>query len=353
MLKEELINIHIQEPDRGFAEQVKKCWDAVAKPLNGLGVFEDIFVQIGAIQKSADVDIKKRVIIAMCADNGIVEEGVSQSGQDVTSTVTRFMGLGLSSVGKMGRAANTDIFPVDIGINNDEKFQGVLDCKVRKGTRNFLKEPAMTENEALCAIETGMDIVKQLKAEGYRLIGTGEMGIGNTTTSSALVVALTGEAPERVVGRGAGLNDDGLKKKRQVVTTAMSKYSLRGDDAFKALCCVGGLDIAGLVGVFIGGALHQVPIVIDGVISATAALVAERIVKGCKNYMIPSHGGKEPAIEVIYKELGFSPIINGQMALGEGTGVTMLFALLDVAAALYESKTTFEEMEIEQYERYV
>lgn len=365
MTREELEVIHIEKPDERVYQQVMQVWDSVAKPLNGLGRFEAIIAQIGAIHGSVGIDLSKKAIIAMCADNGIVQEGVSQSGQEVTSIVTQFMGQNKTSVGKMASVIGVDVIPVDIGVNNIEAFPGVRQCKVAMGTRNFLKEAAMTEEQALKAIQVGIDLVRECKEKGYQILGTGEMGIGNTTTSSAIAAALTGCEVECITGRGAGLSDEGLQRKIQVITQALQKYGLGKEDwkekqgrmdgawAWKTLLCVGGLDIAGLVGVYIGGALYHCPIVMDGVISTVAALMAERLVPGVKNYMIASHKSKEPAVEALNQELGIIPIIDGQLALGEGTGAVMMFSLLDMALALYDTQTTFEEMAIDQYERFV
>ena len=184
--------LKIIPPDAQIYAQVKASWDKIAKPLDGLGQFETMFAQIGAITGSSSLSIEKKVILTMCADNGIVAEGVSQSGQEVTAVVAGFMGQQASSVGKMARRAGVDVIPVDIGINTKETLPGVRDCKVMQGTRDFLQEPAMTEEEALQALSVGIDLVRECKDKGYQLIGTGEMGIGNTTTSSMLVAALTG-----------------------------------------------------------------------------------------------------------------------------------------------------------------
>lgn len=351
--KHDLTKIVIKDYHIESYNQVKVNWDRVAKPLNGLGRFEEMIACIGGITGNANVDISKRAIIAMCADNGVVEEGVSQSGQEVTAIVASFMGTNSSSVGKMAKVAGADVYPVDIGINTDDIIPGVLSHKVAKGTRNFLKEPAMTEPEVLEAIGVGIDMVRLLRDKGYGLIGTGEMGIGNTTTSSAIATALLGVEAEAVTGRGAGLSDEGLCKKLDVIRQALIKYNLSEDsDAFEVLMKVGGLDIAGLTGVFIGGAIYGVPIVIDGVISAVAALLAHRLVPGTQKYMLASHRSKEPAVNKIFEALDLYPVIDGQLALGEGTGAVMLFGLLDIAMALYESDTSFEEMKIDQYERY-
>lgn len=195
----------------------------------------------------------------------------------------------------------------------------------------------MSEREAMQAVRVGMELVKECKEAGYTLLGTGEMGIGNTTTSAAMAAALLSVPPEIVAGRGAGLSDEGLATKRRVIADALEKYQLRGTEPMRILCSVGGLDIAGLCGVFLGGAKYHMPIVADGVISAVAALTAERLCPGTKEFIIPSHKGKEPASELLMRELGLYPVIDAGLALGEGTGAVMMFSLLDIAMSLYET----------------
>lgn len=203
------------------------------------------------------LDISRKAVVVMCADNGIVEEKISQSGQDVTAKVAAAMGRGTSSVCRMAKAAGVEVIPVDIGINEEGSPEGVLPCKVRRGTRNFIKERAMTEQETLAAIEIGMEIAKRLAHEGYKLLATGEMGIGNTTTSSAVAAALLSCDPKEITGKGAGLSDTALLRKIAVVEEGIQMHELYQADAFDVLCAVGGLDIAGLSGVFIGGAWHM------------------------------------------------------------------------------------------------
>ena len=340
-------------------DEIKGRWDRVAKPLGSLGRFEDITARIGAIHDSDRIDIRKRAVIMMIADNGVVAEGVSQSGQDVTAAVAEWMGRGESSVCKMARTARADTIPVDIGINMEGSPKGVINRKIMKGTRNFAVEPAMTEDECMQAIETGIDMVCDCSIKGYRLLATGEMGIGNTTTSSALAAALLGRDVSEVTGRGAGLSTAGLRKKMQVIRDALDRY-LPDDDAGidspeyaeQMLACLGGLDIAGLAGVFIGGAIYHIPVIIDGFISAVAALVAERLVPGTKEYMIASHKGKEPGMKYILDILGLEPVIDGLLALGEGTGAVMLMPLLDTALTLYSDGLSFAETTVEQYADY-
>ena len=349
--------INIVPFDKDKYDEIRVRWDSIAKPLSSLGRFEDITARIGAVQGSAEIDIRKRAVIIMCADNGIVTEGVSQSGQDVTRAVAEWMGRGESSVCQMAKEVNADTIPVDVGINMEGSPKGVIDRKVMKGTRNFAHEPAMTEDECMQAIEAGIDIVCDCSARGYRLLATGEMGIGNTTTSSALAAALLGLDAEMVTGRGAGLSTDGLRKKTQVIRDALEKYD-PADEAGRSspeyamhmLSCVGGLDIAGLAGVFIGGAMNHIPVIIDGFISAVAALIAERLVPGTRNFMVASHLGKEPGMKYILDILGLEPVIDGMLALGEGTGAVMLMPLLDTVLALYSKGLSLADPTVEQYQ---
>lgn len=350
--REELEKISVEAPDENIREKVRKNWDAVAKPIDGMGRFEKLTAQIGAIGRTDRITIAKKAVLIMCADNGIVEEGISQSGQEVTAAVALSMAKKRSSVGRMAEAIGADTIPVDIGINRRKDIAGLTDRKIKCGTANFSKEPAMTEEEAVRAIAVGIDMVYTCKASGYQLLGTGEMGIGNTTTSSAVTAALLKCDAGKVTGRGAGLSDAGLLRKRQVVSEAIQKYDLYHADALTILKTVGGLDIAGLAGVCIGGALFHVPIVLDGVISMAAALLAERLVPGTKAYLLPSHRGKEPAVEMLAKELEIEPVIDGELALGEGTGAVMMFSLLDMALSIYSAGTSFSDIRIEQYKRF-
>ena len=353
MTKEELFNLNIEMPDPDIRADAKKKWDALAKPIDGLGNFEEIICKVAGILGRTDFDLSEKGLIIMCADNGIVEEGVSQTGKEVTYEVAALMGKRKSSVGIMLKDYPAHILTVDIGIDSDDTPEGVVCRKVSRGTRNFLHESAMTSEEALRAIEAGIECVKELKDKGISIIATGEMGIGNTTTSSALLSILTGLDVRKCTGRGAGLSDEGLGRKIDVIEKALAfHFSKECTDAFDALCKVGGLDIAGLTGVFIGGALYKVPIVIDGLISMVSALVANRLVPGCKEYMIASHMGKEIGMKVLSEELELDPVIYGKLALGEGTGAVMLFPLLDMVMSMYKSGTNFADTPIEEYERF-
>lgn len=352
MADEAFEELSVSAPDRKIYEKVLKNWDAIAKPLDGLGRFETLTARIGAILETDQIDLSRKAVVIMCADNGIVAEGVSQSGQEVTTAVVRQMAKGASSVGKMAALIGADTIPTDIGMSGTERIPGVLDRKIRRGTNNFRIEPAMTESEALRAIWTGIGMVSECKQKGYRILATGEMGIGNTTTSSAVAAALLQCDAGEVTGRGAGLDDKRLLHKKKVIAEAIEKYGLYGAAPLRILHTVGGLDIAGLAGVCMGGALFHVPIVLDGVISMTAALLAEKLLPGTAAYLIASHKGKEPAVEKLTDALGLQPVIDAGMALGEGTGAVMMLSLLDMALSVYQGKTSFSEIAVEPYERY-
>ena len=341
----------INKFDDDAAKMAKERWNSIAKPLYGLGKFEKTIIDIAGISGTSEVDISKRAVLVMCADNGIVEEGVTQTGAEVTAVVTENFAKGKTSVCAMARTVGAEVFPVDVGVDAD--IDGVKNCKIAYGTRNFLKEPAMSYAEAGKAVNIGIECVKELAKKRYKIIVTGEMGIGNTTTSAAVTAVILKRGVAEVTGRGAGLSSEGLHRKIEVIKAAIEKHKPNPNDAIDVLSKVGGFDIAALAGVFIGGAIYRIPIVIDGVISSAAALCAEKIAPGCKDFMIASHSSKESAEELILSELGKSAVIYADMCLGEGTGGVMLLPLLDAALSVYRDMETFEAVEIEQYEELV
>lgn len=352
MTREELENINIDPPDRRLQQSIKEIWDGIAKPLDGLGEFEGIISRIGAMTGTAQIDLSRKAVIVMCADNGIVEEGVSQSGQEVTAVVASNLVKGAASVCKMAKKAGADLFPVDIGINREDVIPGLLRHKIAPGTKNFRKEPAMSEKEALKAIGIGICIASECAARGYQILATGEMGIGNTTTSSAMAAAMLPCEVEEITGRGAGLSAGGLEHKCRVIRDSLDCYRLHHEETLRILATVGGFDIAGLAGVFIGGAVNHIPVVIDGVISAVAALTAQRLVPGVRDYMIASHKSREPGAKKVLEELELHPVLDASLALGEGTGAVMMLSLLDTVLPVYQERTTFEDYRMEQYSRY-
>lgn len=336
----------VKELDKTAEENAKKRWNSIAKPLRGLGVFEDIITALAGMQGSHKVDISKRCALIMCADNGVVAEGVTQTGQEVTAVVTENFVKGETSVCAMARHVGADIIPVDVGVARD--VEGVINKKMSYGTKNMLYENAMTYDEAQKAVDIGIECVRSLYEKGYQIIVTGEMGIGNTTTSSALTSVLLDLDAAEVTGRGAGLSGAGLERKIEVIRRSIELRQPDKDDVIDVLSKVGGYDIAALAGVFIGGAVYGIPIVIDGFISCAAALCAYRLC-GSSDFMIASHTSKESAAQKILCELGKRAVIDADMCLGEGTGGMMMLAALDTALCVYNDMMTFEDINVESY----
>lgn len=350
----------------------KKHWDSIAKPLDSLGEFEKIFQKLSAIYESEIPDISSKCITVMCADNGIVKEGISQSDKDVTLAVAKSMALGTSSIAVLSKAAGSKMMVFDMGIDSfDTEIYslGVINHKLMHGTNNFIKEKAMPLDITLRALLTGIGIVRELKDNKTKIIGTGEMGIGNTTTSSALSAAILNLPVEDVTGRGAGLDDIKLNKKIDIIKEGIEKYGFRDKlflDSIKSenksvrslavldlLSSLGGLDIATLTGIFIGGSIYKLPVVIDGVISEVAALFAYFINPLCKEYMVASHLSREPVASIIFDILELKPVIDASLALGEGSGCAMLFPLLDMVLEIYTKNASFSDIKIEEYKRFV
>lgn len=334
--------------DATAAKICKKRWDSIAKPLHSLGWMEDSIARIAGAQHSAEVRTRRKILIPMCADNGIVAEGVTQTGQEVTAIVAENFLDVKSCAAIMCRMSGADIRPIDIGMAVDTPR--VEKRKIAYGTKNFAKEPAMTREEAMRAIETGIALVSELKEEGYDLIATGEMGIGNTTTSSAVAASLLGVNAEEMTGRGAGLSSAGLLKKIRVIQEAIDQWDLTRQDALTVLSCVGGFDIAGIVGLYLGGARYHIPVLIDGFISSVAALLAVRLCPQAKGYMLATHVSKEPASRRILSELGLSPALDAGLCLGEGSGAVAAFPIIEMASEIYHKMSTFEQISVEAYQ---
>ena len=237
-------------------EQAQFRWNHVAKPLNSLGKLEQLVVQIAGIQQTADVCINKRCVLICCGDHGVVAEGVSQSGSEVTALVAQSIVAGTANINLMASVSGTDVYALDFGMVTP--VMGTVDCRIAAGTRNMAREPAMTRAQAEQAVQAGIDAVARMKARGYQLIATGEMGIGNTTASTAMACALLCCSPEDITGRGAGLSDAGLQRKKAAIQRALSIHRPNADDALDVLAKVGGFEIAGMVGIFLGGLRHHV-----------------------------------------------------------------------------------------------
>ena len=322
-------------------------WDTLAKPLGGMGVFEEMIAQIEGMPAAQGG--RRRRVLVFCADNGVVAEGVTQTGSEVTATVAANIARGAASVSLMARAAGADVLAADIGMN--APAEGVEDVCVLRGTADICERPAMTREQCLSCIRTGEELALRSAREGYTMLAVGEMGIGNTTTAAACACALLGLSPEESAGRGAGLSDAGLKRKRECLRRALEGRRPNADDPVDVLAKVGGADIAGMCGAFLGCARAGIAAVIDGFISSVAALCAVRLSPECAPYLLPSHLSGEPAAARVLAALGLHPPLCARMALGEGTGAVALFPLLDLARAVYDGMPTFAEASVTAYKR--
>lgn len=325
-------------------------WDSLCKPLRGMGMLEEMIVQLAGIYGTEKIDGLNPVVVIMGADNGVVAEGVSQTGSEVTAQVLENMGDRISSVCIMSRVEGLEVIPVNIGMFTDGKHPRIWNRPVRYGTGNIAKEPAMTREEADRAIVTGIEVVKELCGQGYRMIVTGEMGIGNTTPSSAIASVLLSKDPAEVTGRGAGLSSQALEHKIEVIRQAIAVNQPDKDDILDVVAKVGSLDIAGMIGCYIGGAVMGVPVLIDGFISSIAAYCAAKLSPACRPYMVATHCSAEPAGQMMLDALGMKAPIQAGMHLGEGTGAVTAYSLYKYALALYNGLPSFKEAKVEQYQ---
>lgn len=335
--------------DKTSRDEAKRRWDSIAKPLGGLGVLEDMICAIAGMRGTADVSLKKRTAVIMCADNGVVCEGVSQSDSSVTAAVAEEIAQGRSSVNLLARQFGAEVIAVDIGMCTDAEDTRILRRKTAYGTHNIAVGAAMTHTEAQAAINVGKALAHELCESGTDIIITGEMGIGNTTTSAAIASVILGIPPEQSAGRGAGLDSAGLSRKTDVIRRAISLNSPDPQDPVDILAKLGGFDIAGMAGLFLGGEECGVPAVIDGVISCVSACIAQMISPSCRDFMLPSHVSNEPSARLLLDRLGLKAPITAGLHLGEGTGGIMLLPLLDGALAVYDGAHRFNEMNLESY----
>ena len=340
----------IQPLDKEAMEYTHNRWNTLGKPLYSLGRLEEMVTQFAGIYRDKNPHIGKKAVIVMAADNGVVAEGVTQTGQEVTKTVTENMTKHNATICIMSSMSGADVYPVDIGIATDSDCPGVRRRKVKYGTDNMRKGPAMTRQEAIEAIEVGISMVEELKEQGYTLLATGEMGIGNTTTSSAICAVMLNQSVEKVTGKGAGLTSKDLEQKIQVIKDSIAINQPDPEDAIDVLAKVGGLDIAGMMGCYIGAAALGIPIFIDGFISSVAALLAVKLVPECDPYLFPSHCSNEPAGQMILEALHKQPYILANMCLGEGTGAVMGFTIADYAFKAYWELPSFEQTNFGTYE---
>ena len=345
----------IEGLDEEAGEKAADRQAALAKPPGSLGLLEDISVQMAGITGKVKNEIRKSCVVVMCADNGVAEEGISSAPQSVTLAQTINFTRRLTGVGALCEGFGSNLLIIDVGIKGKvpeglytrEMFSDtykVVDRKIASGTKNLAREDAMTGEQALKAVEIGLEAAEAVKREGCQIFGIGEMGIGNTTTSAAVLSAITGKPAAVTVGRGGGITDESLDRKRQIVDAAMRKSG--GQAILSVLAQSGGFDLAAMAGAFIGAAVQRLPVVIDGYISAVAALAAARLAPGCEAYMFASHKSCEPGYDLAIEALGLKPYLQLDMRLGEGSGCPLAFKIIEGACNAMNRMATFEEAQI-------
>lgn len=334
----------IEPLDEEVMQQAQMRMDNLTKPLGSLGRLERIAIHIAGIMRQVKPRVDGKAVVVMAGDHGVVQEGVSLYPQEVTVQMVHNFIRGGAAINVLSRHGDVRLIVVDIGVSADvEPSEGLLIRKVRYGTRNFTQDPAMTRPEALQAIAIGIDIAEQLINEGAQMLALGDMGIGNTTPSSAITAVLTGRLVEEVTGRGTGLDDAQWQHKVKVIRRALQQMKPDSDDPLDVLSKIGGLEIAGLVGVAIGGALHRKPVIVDGFITSAAAGIAVALQPLIRHYLIAGHLSAEPGHRALLEWLQLEPILQLDMRLGEGTGAVLAMHIIDAACRILSEMATFQE----------
>lgn len=342
MLLEKTLN-EIGELDRAAMEKAQKRLDSLIKPPGSLGVLEEIAVRLAGITRNPCPLIREKAVIIMAGDHGVVEEGVSVAPQEITAQMLPAFLTGVAGIGVLAKHAGARIVVVDVGVASPVDFPGVLQKKVRAGTGNIAAGPAMTREEAVKALEVGIQAAQEEIGRGANLLATGDMGIGNTTPSSAILAAIGGYTAEEVAGRGTLVNDRVLEIKIKAIDSALKINRPDCEDGIDVLSKVGGLEIAGLAGVILGAAAKRVPVLIDGFITTAAALAACKIQPKAREYIIASHLSGERGHLLMLEQLGLTPVVHLNMRLGEGTGAALTMHLIEAATRIIREMASFDE----------
>lgn len=333
----------IRDLDERAMKLARERQDQLTKPQGSLGMLEEISIKLAGITGNPRPMIGDRVVIVMAGDHGVVEEGVSAFPQEVTPQMVYNFIRGGAGINVLARHVGARVTVVDIGVAAQIDDPHVKACKVKAGTDNMTRGPAMSREEAISAIEVGIETVKEEIYKGATIIGTGDMGIGNTTPSSAILAAFTDVPVEKVVGRGTGIDDARLRHKIAVIERALLVNRPDPQDPMDVLAKVGGLEIAGLTGCILGAAANHVPVIVDGFISGVAALVAARLTSKAANYMVASHVSAEPGHKMTLDIIGLKPMLDMDMRLGEGTGAALAMNIIEVACKVLSEMATFAE----------
>lgn len=341
----------IRPPDALAAAAAGARQDQLTKPRGSLGRLEELAVQLAGIQGRAVPRMERKAVITMAADHGVALEGVSAYPQEVTAQmVHNFLGGG-AAINVLARQAGADVIVVDMGVASDlVSGAGLVHRKVARGTRNMAKGPAMSREEAIAAVAAGIQVLEAEMARGLDIVGTGDMGIGNTAAASAICAAITGHPVAEVTGRGTGIDDGRLRHKVRVVEAALAVNAPSREDALDVLSKVGGFEIGGLAGVILGAAANRVPVVIDGFISGAAALIAAGLAPQSRDYMVAAHVSVETGHRFLLQHLGLKPLLDLGLRLGEGTGAAVGIGLSEAACRILSDMATFGEAGVSERE---
>ncbi|HAT97923.1 MAG: nicotinate-nucleotide--dimethylbenzimidazole phosphoribosyltransferase [Succiniclasticum sp.] len=335
-----LEDLYIEQPNQQIREEVLKNWQSVLLPDEDMGILADLTADYLMMTDGRGIRGVKPVMLLMCGDHGICKYGVSAFPQEVTLQMINGYGRGTAGANVMARHAGADIIVVDVGTNFDlQAFPHVRQCKIAWGTEDFTQGPAMTKEQAIAALETGMRIADEAIDHGCNLLETGEMGIANTTSTAAIAAGFLDLPAELTTGRGSGINDERMKIKTEVVRRGLEVNKPKPGDGMDVLCKVGGYDHAGLAGMILAGAARHVPTMVDGVNATAAALIAYGISPNCAKYMLCSHLSSDVSAKKMLEVLGLKPIVHAGMRLGEGTGASLAISILRSALDTYRKLT--------------
>lgn len=334
----------IQPVDSVLLKKAQAKLDNKTKPLGSLGRLEEFARRYAAITGTLEPETKNKVIYTFAADHGVVEEGVSAFPKEVTPQMVFNFLRGGAGVNVLARHSGVEVRVVDMGVDyNFAAIPGLVDKKIAPGTRNFTKGPAMTRDEAIAAVEAGIELAGICREEGVNMAGTGEMGIGNTTSASAIIAAISGIPVKKVTHRGTGISDKALENKVRIIELAMEVNKPDPTDPLDVLTKVGGLEIAGIAGFVIGCAAGRIPVVVDGFISTSGALIASEMLPHIKDYIFAAHRSVEIGHQFMLDHLGAKPILDLQLRLGEGTGSALAMGLIEAGVKILKEMATFEE----------
>lgn len=331
----------IGDLDKDAMKKAKKRQDSLTKPLGSLGILEEISIKVAGITGDPMPEIKDKVIVTMAGDHGVVEEGVSAYPQEVTPQMVYNFVNGGAGINVLARHIGARVVVVDMGVAVDIKTPDVVNRKIGYGTKNMAKGPAMTREEAVKSIEAGIDVFEKELKIGMDIVGVGDMGIGNTTPSSAITAVITGKSVEKVTGRGTGIDDRLFKNKIKVIKKAIKLNKPDPRDSIDVLAKVGGFEIGGMTGIYLAGAANRVPVVVDGFISGVAALLAYKLEPKVKDYLIASHCSVEVGHNRILNWIGIKPLLNLNLRLGEGTGAALGINLVEAACKILTEMAKF------------